>query len=180
MKLQSVGAAAIGAAGCSWLRRRPPSSQTATAVRRARLMKFTKPLAAAAMATGAIVLAAPAQANASWAGTYVMTDTSSGGNVMKTTYTVSSCGDGCAGGVAVQNKSWTFRATLSGTQWTWDSIGDARCNDGSFVNSASNDHFSIDATTLRGTKQVAWNKNACGENDSGKTFTHTIVFDKLA
>ena len=139
-------------------------------------MTITRGIATAAVFAGlAVGTAGTAWADTSFSGRYTSTDTSSGGNVHTETWNVAPCGDGCVkisvdgGGGA----PWT--AQLTNGQWQWDESDDMVCNDGSKVSSASTSHNAIDAAALRGTSLVTYKKAGCGEDNVGKTFTHTLV-----
>jgi len=122
-------------------------------------MTITRGIATAAVFAGlAVGTAGTARADTSFSGRYTSTDTSSGGNVHTETW---------------NGAPWT--AQLTSGQWQWDESDDMVCNDGSKVSSASTSHNAIDAATLRGTSLVTYKKAGCGEDNVGKTFTHTLV-----
>jgi hypothetical protein len=120
-------------------------------------MKITTGFAAAAVLVGAAVgLASPAWAD-DFNGTY--TYSTSGGAT--STWTVTSCGPGCA---HVVTKITNADAHLTNGQWVlvshYDAPNGIRCNDGTQV--ASTRTFTWDATTLQGQVSDVSDGPACG------------------
>jgi hypothetical protein len=125
----------------------------------------------------AVGAASPACADPVFSGHYNVIDTSSGGVAITFTYDVTPCGDGC---VEISTEGGApLTAHLINGQWQWDETDNPMvCDDGTRIPAASDSHNAIDATTLRGTSLVTWKKAGCGENNVGKTFTHTLVLTK--
>jgi len=138
-------------------------------------MTITRGFAIAVAFAGlALGTATTAWADSSFSGRYTSTDTSSGGNVHTETWNVTPCGDGCVK-ISIEGGGAPWTAQLTNGQWQWDESDDMVCNDGSKVSSASTSHNAIDAATLRGTSLVTYKKAGCGQDNVGKTFTHTLV-----
>ena len=148
-------------------------------------MSTTRGIAAAAMFAGlAVGLAAPASAGPTipdtLSGHFNVTETVSSGQSKTEKWDVTSCGVGCAN-ITVSQSSLTpgtfgpFSAQLINGQWVWDEPnGFIVCDDGSQVPDATDNHYAIDANTLRGVNTVAYHKSPCGFDNAGKTFTHTV------
>jgi hypothetical protein len=86
---------------------------------------------------------------------------------------VTPCGSGCV------NINGTYTAHLVNGSYEFDSKDDpAECSDGSRITNASDSHYSVDPVTLRGTAAITWKKAACGNNNVGQTFNHTIVLSR--
>jgi hypothetical protein len=140
------------------------------------IMTITRGIAAATMCTGLLIgTAGTAWADPTFSGRYTSTDTSSGGNVHTETWDVTPCGDACVKISIVGGGGAPWTAQLVNGQWQWDESDDMVCNDGTKVSNASTSHNALDASTLRGTSVVTYKKAGCGEDNVGKTFTHTLV-----
>jgi hypothetical protein len=133
-------------------------------------------VAATAMLAGlAVGGAGPVWAAPVFSGHYTGTNTSTGGQAITQGFDVTSCGDGCAN-ISIDGGSPYTAHLINGQQWTWDQTDDfLQCPDGTRIPAASDSHVALDATTLRGTEVVTWKKAGCGEDNVGKTFTHTLV-----
>jgi hypothetical protein len=109
-------------------------------------------------------------------GRYTMTETlPDNGHGITQVWIFTPCGDGCAD-QSVEGHSWSSRANLSDGFWTWDAIGiGIVCPDGSRITDAGNAHYAIDATTLRGTAHMTWNRVCPGAGQSTAPNTNNIT-----
>jgi hypothetical protein len=111
--------------------------------------------------TTTVTVAAPVPTPV-FGGRYIETDTNADGRSVANVWDVNPCGDGC---VDISGNGRSDRVSLlvdGGGEWTFDLPMHAICRDGSIVPRAGIGHFTIDTTTLRGTVQDNWTKEACG------------------
>ena len=135
-------------------------------------MAIAQGLAATAMFAGLAVGAA----GTVWAdtptmnGSYTLTATTPAGATFTTSWTVSSCGDGC---VFIKAGAGGSQARLVDGQWVLDTSNNVNCADGSYVQYATTSHMTWDPNTLAGTAQQTYVVPACG-HPAGYTTTDQI------
>jgi hypothetical protein len=110
--------------------------------------------------TTTVTVAAQAPTPA-FSGRYIETDTNADGRSVANVWDVNPCGDGCVD-ISGNGRSDRVDLLVGGGEWTFDLPMNAICRDGSNVLRAGIGHFTIDTTTLRGTVQDNWTKEACG------------------
>ena len=124
-------------------------------------MAIARGFAATAMFAGLTV----GTAGTAWAdtptmnGSYTLTSTTPAGATFTTSWTVSSCGDGC---VWIKAGAGGSSAQLIDGQWVLDTMNNVNCADGSYIQYATNSHLTWDPNTLAGTAQHVYILPACG------------------
>ena len=95
-------------------------------------------------------------------GHYIETETDPWGRVLIHDLYFTPCGDGCASGSSTDPAIVSFPARLTNGQWTWDTVNDAACGDGTHVPVATSSHWTWDPYTLAGTLRSTSRGVVCG------------------
>jgi hypothetical protein len=127
-------------------------------------MTFTRGIAAAAMLAGlAIGTASTAWAAPTMSGHYIRTDTEpQSGRATTEDWYFTPCGDGCASVAHTSGGQPWGQAHLVNGQWVLVTDGNTKCQDGTVVPNADDDHYAWDPNTLAGTVQVTEKIATCG------------------
>lgn len=135
-------------------------------------MAIARGLATIAVCAGSAVgLAGTAWADSpTMNGSYNATSTSPGGKAVVTSWTVSSCGDGC---IYVKAGAGGSQARLVDGQWVLDGENDLMCPDGSYLQMATASHMTWDPSSLVGTSTISYLIPACGR-PAGYTQTNKL------
>jgi hypothetical protein len=126
----------------------------------------------------AVFTAAPAQAVPTMSGNYTETLTGGGGAPTTNKWEVFSCGDGCLNIYDNGSEKVSYTAHLSGNTWSMSGTGDIVCDSGKTISDATQVSWSWDADSLSGTSTNTEKANACGDGNSGGTYTLNMQLTK--